>query len=31
MAVGELNKPEIISLDRLTFYSSDTLAVTGSN
>lgn len=31
MAVGELNKPEIISLDRLTFYSAETSAVTGSN
>lgn len=31
MAVWELNKPEIISLDRLTFYSAETSAVTGSN
>lgn len=31
MAVGELNKPENISLDRLTFYSAETSAVTGSN
>lgn len=30
-AVWELNKPEIISLDRLTFYSAETSAVTGSN